>query len=846
MKKQKIKRIAARCTASMLAAGMIVGNVAELNVYAAQAGAADVEEKLYVNLDDYGKVEKANIVKGVQFAIDDSYTDYGNYTSITNMSDNQEPVVKGNSVTWMRPDGNGKFYFQGGLDPTTVKMPWDFTVTYKVNGIVTPPEKVAGASGTVEVDIDAVPNKNVNKYMQNNMVLLVLIPMDQSKVYSTDAPESMQASFGNYSGVGFEALPGQEKHFQARFGTDSFESMGVMMVMTPVTAGDISKIKDFKELEDKFRANTNEVMDSVDAIMDNVTDMSSQLAKTNQMLDQLASGKAKIDQNRTIIFDGVDLSLQDVRDLTELLDPVDTSLKTTQWMVYDINTNLNDTNNHLASTSAVMSTLSRKLRALSSEMGSTNTFDISSVSSDLELTKSSLNELRGNLAKSGLAVKNIKTITGSDDFKNETSDAVTEGAMADTNIDGAYLPSAVIGYINGVVQQKGGSSNVSENDLKGLIPDIAKLIYINNALAAPNGTTKYSVTTEDLAEAQAALKKAQAAATDPEKAAILGAYASAFVGKVTGDNADIPLIANNLGKIIAPGALDSATATATEFVDHMVSMLNLKGTITELGNDSNKSYGGATANLQKSLNDLSEFGSDALANAITAYGSIDYATAIDQINQVMSDIDDVMDAGASVSYQTSRLLDSMRKVTADVDSLISTLNSYYEDVQTAITNVSNVVEQTEKTADDLTRTAQTLNDTLRAASEDLSAAGDTGIAIGREAVDNSNKMIENTKNMKEAGADLRKSINDKLDEEEADNNFINMDPDAEAVSLTSTANVEPSSISIICRTAEIKINDDDNATVDAEFPEQKTTFLSRVANVFKALFSKIKGIFVKS
>ena len=72
MKKQKIKRIAARCTASMLAAGMIVGNVAELNVYAAQAGAADVEEKLYVNLDDYGKVEKANIVKGVQFAIDDS------------------------------------------------------------------------------------------------------------------------------------------------------------------------------------------------------------------------------------------------------------------------------------------------------------------------------------------------------------------------------------------------------------------------------------------------------------------------------------------------------------------------------------------------------------------------------------------------------------------------------------------------------------------------------------------------------------------------------------------------------------------------------------------------------
>lgn len=831
MKKQKIKRIAARCTASMLAAGIIVGNVAELNVYAAQAGAADVEEKLYVNLDDYGKVEKANIVKGVQFAIDDSYTDYGNYTSITNMSDNQEPVVKGNSVTWMRPDGNGKFYFQGGLDPTTVKMPWDFTVTYKVNGIVTPPEKVAGASGTVEVDIDAVPNKNVNKYMQNNMVLLVLIPMDQSKVYSTDAPESMQASFGNYSGVGFEALPGQEKHFQARFGTDSFESMGVMMVMTPVTAGDISKIKDFKELEDKFRANTNEVMDSVDAIMDNVTDMSSQLAKTNQMLDQLASGKAKIDQNRTIIFDGVDLSLQDVRDLTELLDPVDTSLKTTQWMVYDINTNLNDTNNHLASTSAVMSTLSRKLRALSSEMGSTNTFDISSVTGDLTETKDKLGKLRENLVKSGTAVGNIKEITGDSAFDSTVDSIITNSGVFDATYEEEYLPEAVIEVIRASVA---GKTSISDTEKIKLISQIAVLLDAYNALS--NST--YAVSSAELGSV---VKGLEAYPTD--SGVMLNAVLTQFFADHSITDTATQVIITNGVEAAGSATSSQSVANATRFINRLTSMLDLKSSINLLGD---AKYGAASSNLRDSLNSLSDAGSKALANAIELYASVDYATAIDQINQVMSDIDDVMDAGASVSYQTSRLLDSMRKVTSDVDSLISTLNSYYEDVQTAITNVSNVVEQTEKTADDLTRTAQTLNDTLRAASEDLSAAGDTGIAIGREAVDNSNKMIENTKNMKEAGADLRKSINDKLDEEEADNNFINMDPDAEAVSLTSTANVEPSSVSIICRTAEIKINDDDNATVDAEFPEQKTTFLSRVANVFKALFSKIKGIFVKS
>ena len=826
MKKHNIKRIAARCTASVLAAGMITGNAAELKVYAAQAGDADVEEKLYVNLDDYGRVEKANIVKGVQFTIDDSYTDYGDYTSITNMSDDQEPAVNGNSVTWTRPEDNGRFDLQGGLDPTKCMMPWDFTVTYKVNGIVTPPEKVAGASGTVEVDIDAVPNKNVNKYMQDNMVLLVIIPMDESKVYSTDAPGSMQASFGNYSGVGFEALPGQEKHFRARFGTDSFESMGVMMIMTPVTAGDISKIKDFKELENKFRANTNAVMDSVDAIMDNVTDMSSQLAKTNQMLDQLASGKAKIDQNKTIIFDGVDLSLQDVRDLTELMDPVDTSLKTTQWMVYDINTNLNETNNHLASTSAVMSTLSRKLRALSSEMGSTNTFDISSVTGDLTETKDKLGKLRENLVKSGTAVGNIKEITGSSEFDSTVDSIITGSGVFDAAYEEEYLPEAVIEVIRASVS---GTTGIGDTEKAELIQKVGKLLDLYSALTKDVlGINKYMVS-------GGILGRISAGDTN--------AFAEFFNENKISDKFEqgrIELAVQNVAKADSP--TKTSSDNASRFVNRLKSMSDLKTSISSLGD---AKYGAASSNLRDSLNSLSDAGSEALANAIGLYASVDYATALDQINEVMSDIDDVMDAGASVSYQTSRLLDSVRKVTADVDSLISTLNSYYEDVQTAITNVSNVVEQTEKTSDDLTRTAQTLNDTLRAASEDLSAAGDTGIAVGREAVDNSNKIIENTKNMKEAGADLRKSINDKLDEEEADNNFINMDPDAEAVSLTSTANVEPSSVAIICRTDEIRINDDDNAVTDAEFSEQKTTFLSRVANVFKALFSKIKGIFVK-
>ena len=181
---------------------------------------------------------------------------------------------------------------------------------------------------------------------------------------------------------------------------------------------------------------------------------------------------------------------------------------------------------------------------------------------------------------------------------------------------------------------------------------------------------------------------------------------------------------------------------------------------------------------------------------------------------------------------------------ADTEAALNRYNSYYEDVQDAITNVSNVIEETEKLSADLTQTAQTLNNTLRSASEDLSRAGDDSIALGREAVSNADDMIENTRKMKEAGADLRKAINDELDEQEADNNFLNMDPDAVKESLTSGRNGEPSSIQIICRTEEISVDDDNAAEVmDAELPPEKTTFPGRVAAIFRTFWSRILGLF---
>ena len=872
MKKHGKNRIPVRLTACALAAGMLMTNTAGLASYAATAySGADVDEKLYINMDYYGGVEKANVVKEVQFSTAGSYTDYGNYTGITNMTDRQEPAVDGDAVTWMKPEKGNKLYFQGNLDPANVKMPWDFQVTYKVNGIVTAPEEVGGASGTVEIDVDAVPNKSVSKYMQDNMILLVLIPMDTANVYSIDAPESMSASFGNYSGIGFEALPGKEGHFTARFGTDSFESMGVMMIMTPVTVSDMAKIKDLKELKDKFRDNSDAVLDSVEAIMDNVADMSSQLEKTNQVLDEIASGKRKLDAGRTIIFNGVDLSLQDVRDLNALLDPVDTSLKTSQWMVYDINSNLNATNAALNKASGVMGTLNKRLRVLSEEMATTNTYKIDSVAADLDTAKKALTDLKKNLVTSGTAVSNLKTITDSAAYEKAVNELLYTAALDSSEYGEDYLPEAVIEIINASIPD---ITAVTKEQLQGMMPTVASLLDIYRVLATPKkGVTEadtYTVTatatpsdmgggsdvtgsvtasagnTYELKVSAADLNQVAAGLAAYKQSGDPTAAVTAISSYLAGNGFSAEEIAgyrmSMLGRLGAGTSAGSAEK-ASRFINRMISMLDLKSGIDTL--ETNTKFSTAGSSLKNSMGELREAGTEALANAITAYSSFDYDQILTQTDRALKDIDDVMNAGATVSYQTSRLLDSLRKVTASVDALTTTMNAYYEDVQTALTNVSNVIEQTEKLAADLTGTAQTLNNTLRAASEDLSRAADDSIDLGREAVDNADKMVENTRKMKEAGAELRKSINDELDEQEADNNFLNMDPDATKESLTSSRNQEPSNIQIICRTEEITADgrDQDNGNGDAEIPQEQTTLGGRVVNIFKAMWSKVTGIF---
>ena len=90
---------------------------------------------MYVNLDYYGTPTQINVVKGCTSNGAASYTDYGVYDKLVNMTDKTEPQVGEGCVTWQLPEENKRFYYQGTMPEGSMELPWSFDVSYKLNGV---------------------------------------------------------------------------------------------------------------------------------------------------------------------------------------------------------------------------------------------------------------------------------------------------------------------------------------------------------------------------------------------------------------------------------------------------------------------------------------------------------------------------------------------------------------------------------------------------------------------------------------------------------------------------------------------------------------------------------------
>lgn len=280
------------------------------------------------------------MVKGCNLNGIRSFTDYGTYTDVTNMSSHVEPVRTEDGVTWNLPeDSKERFYYECQMDNESIVLPWDFDISYQLNGVPVEAEKLAGADGLVAIDVVCTPNEKAKDYYKNNMLLQVVNLVNMEDVNTIVAPGSQTQSLGTYKLILFAAVPGESTTFHMEIGSSNFESSGIIMMMVPGTLEQMKEIKDIREAKDTFSDSAEELVDSLNDVLDKLDGLTNGVAVTKTGLEQLKEAKAKFDASKDEMTASTDQGITELAGLTAALTELSPDIENVHRTMQDISYN---------------------------------------------------------------------------------------------------------------------------------------------------------------------------------------------------------------------------------------------------------------------------------------------------------------------------------------------------------------------------------------------------------------------------------------------------------------------------------------------------------------------------
>lgn len=437
-------------------------------VVLAGAPQVSVDESLYVNLDYYGETDQVSVVKGCNLNGNDSFTDYGHYQTVTNMSNYAQPIVDDESITWnLTEDTNRRFYYEGTLEKDEVELPWTFDISYKLDGVPIQAEKLAGASGLVEIKIKCIPNEKAAAYFQNNMLLQVATMINMEDTLSVEAPGSQTQTIGAYKAIVFAAVPGEEKEFVIRIGTESFETSGIVMLMIPGTLDQMKEIKEIKEIKDTVSDSADSIYSSLNDILTTLENLSGSMQMTQQGLQELQRARESVSNAKGELYQDADQAIDGLDDVSKKITDLIPHLQNGQQLVQDISNDLNsltDTGNELGAT---LNTLKTTISAVQN--------DLSDVKEVLEDTgkgekerRQALRNLENNLNNMSETLKDLESML------QKLENILKNGENAQSELEAVQK---IMEELETYSQQLQGLPGMGEtlNDLKNLFDQLTQI-----------------------------------------------------------------------------------------------------------------------------------------------------------------------------------------------------------------------------------------------------------------------------------------------------------------------------------------------------------------------------------
>ena len=771
MKRNKLRRV----TATALLLSFALPQCAQ-----AAAPTVETDETVYINMDYYGAPTNTRIVKGVNLNGHTEFTDFGDYKDVYNMSTFDEPTLKEDSVYWKLNTDKNRFYYECiPNDTVNIQMPWNFDVSYKLNGVPVEADQCAGASGTIQMDIHAVPNTYASDYYKNNMMLVCATGIDMSKALSIDAPGAQIQSFGTYKLVMFMGLPGEENTFTVRIGSNDFESMGLIMFMTPATTSALDIMSSMRDIKDRLEnsgdnlyTGVSSMLSTMQAVQSSLSSMSSGISGIDQVRKQLIKARGTLDPR-------TDAALNALDELTGKSDSLIPELNSAKETLTALN----------ATTSSILTTLEESgedipeyqklLNDVKTSLGNLEDLfdDLDDETDNSSWTIAQIRSASEDLSKELEALtKDLKSLSGSlDDLPKDLNNEVTTEL---TNYV-KKMASTASSTVTETVRQQ-----AYEKAMEQLQPAIdAGQMTEEDAKAKAN----------EIADAAASSSDASAAASSAASQAQASAYnnAQALAALMTGIKS---------GSSAVTSDMQSMTKQLKSVTEKMSGLLD------------------ATNSLLKDLEDI--------------------ADVFDEYKGLPQDF---TQEGRKLTELANGSLDRVNKMLADIPALRESLDSLTKTATASIDKTTDLMSSTTKalsTSYDLMNTA---NSVLRSVRSQADASTQTTIdslldTLGKLSGSTASGQMQTATNS------IHSAVKDAETDLEDDTNVLNIDTSADLESVTSSMNPSPSSLQFILRTEEISVDDDDDDGISDQDAADEGVF-ARICNIFKKLFTAITGVF---
>ncbi|AVQ98188.1 hypothetical protein OBCHQ24_03825 [Oceanobacillus iheyensis] len=282
------------------------------------------DEVIYGNMAASGQLQDMYVVNTFRVTDPGEIVDYGEYTSVRNLS-NLTDIVKNEDTVEFKAEDK-EFYYQGNMENKA--LPWDISITYILDGEEVKPQELAGQSGTLEIQISASANEEVDPEFFENYLLQIAVTLDPANFDNIQAPEGTKANAGQNKQITFSVMPDKEETYIISSDVTNFEMDPIeinaapysMSIESPDLGGVTGEMQDLADAISEIHSGVGDLKNGVSELDQGAQELGDGSTEYRNGMEELNSSSSELVNGSAEIKNALATINQTVQDSTGNLD----------------------------------------------------------------------------------------------------------------------------------------------------------------------------------------------------------------------------------------------------------------------------------------------------------------------------------------------------------------------------------------------------------------------------------------------------------------------------------------------------------------------------------------------